>query len=135
MFQEDHRVARAEGVFQQSLGIVGRRRDDHAQAREMSVHRIIIARVMRGRRMADADAAAQQDGHLEPAAAHVLNLGDLIDDLAHGIEHEIGEHEVDDRPGAGHGRAATQADESALADRRVAQPRRAHTARKARRSS
>ena len=37
--------------------------------------------VRRGR-VADADAAAQQDRHLEPAAAHVLHLGDLVDDLA-----------------------------------------------------
>ncbi len=91
----------------------------------MSVHRIIIAGVMRGRRMADADAAAKQDGHLEPPAAHVLDLGDLIDDLAHGIEDEIGEHEVDDRACAGHGGPAAQADESALADRCIAEPDRA----------
>ena len=108
--------------FKQPLGVIGRGGDHDAQAREMGVHRIVIARVMRGRRMADADAASQQDGHLEPAAAHVLDLGDLIDDLAHGIEDEIGEHEVDDRPRAGHGGPAAQADETALADRRVAEP-------------
>ena len=78
--------------------------------------------MMRGRRMADADAAAQQDGHREPAVAHVLDLGDLIDDLADGVEDEIGEHEVDDRSRAGHGGPAAEADEPALADRRVAEP-------------
>src|SRR5207253_4762525 len=34
---------------------------------------------------------------------------------------EVGEHEVDHWSGAGHGGAARQADEAALADRRVAQ--------------
>ena len=41
------------------------------------------------------------------------------------IEHEIGEHEIDDGPGAGHGRAAAEADEAAFADGRVAQALRA----------
>ena len=48
--------------------------------------------------MADADAAAQQDRHLQPAAAHVLHLGDLVEDLADAVEDEVGEHEVDDGP-------------------------------------
>ena len=73
--------------------------DDDAQAGEVGEHRVVVARMVRGRRVADADAAAQQDRHLQPAAAHVLHLGDLVDDLADGVEDEIGEHEVDDRPG------------------------------------
>ncbi len=77
--------------------------------------------MMRRRRMADADAAAQQDGHPQPAAAHVLHLGDLVDDLAERIVDEIDEHEIDDGPRAGHRRAAAEADEAALADRRVAE--------------
>ena len=38
------------------------------------------------------------------------------------VEDEVDEHEIDHRPRAGHRRAAGQADEAALADRRVAQP-------------
>ena len=60
-------------------------------------------------------------GIFEPAARHVLHLGDLIDDLADGVENEVGEHEVDDRPRARHGRAARQSDEAAFANGRVAQ--------------
>ena len=74
----------------------------------MGVHRVVIARVVRGRRVADADAAAQQDRHRQPAAAHVLDLGDLVDDLADGVEDEVGEHEVD-RPGRVPVMAAPQA--------------------------
>src|SRR5438445_1509370 len=81
--------------------------------------------MMRGGRVADADTAAEQDRHLEPAAAHVLHLGDLVDDLAYGIEDEVGEHEVDDRPGAGHGGATAEPHKAALADRRIAEPFRA----------
>ena len=48
-------------------------------------------------------------GIFKPAARHVLHLGDLVDDLADRVEDEVGEHEVDDRPRAGHRRAARQA--------------------------
>src|SRR5437899_8258351 len=77
--------------------------------------------MMRGRGMADADAAAQQDRHLEPAAAHVLNFGDLVDDLAGGVEDKIREHEIDHRARPGHGGATAKADKAALANGRVAE--------------
>ena len=81
--------------------------------------------MMGGCRMADSDATPQQNGHSQPAVAHVADLGDLIDDLADGVEDEVGEHEVDNRASAGHGGAAAEADEAAFADRRVAQANRA----------
>ena len=81
---------------------------------------------MMGRgRVSDADASSQQNGHLQTAAAHVLHLCDLIDDFTERIVDEVDEHEVDDRPGSGHGSAATQADEPALCNRRVAESLRA----------
>src|SRR5262249_25505553 len=80
---------------------------------------------MRGRRVADADATAQQNWHLKPSAAHVLHLGNLIRNLTKRIQNEISEHEVDHRARAGHGRPAAEADESALANRGVTQPLRA----------
>ncbi len=84
--------------------------------------RVVAAGVVGRRRAADADAAAQDDRHFEPAAAHVLDLGGLVDQLADGVEDEVDEHEVDDRARAGHRRAGAEADEAALGDRRVAQP-------------
>src|SRR3954451_18215973 len=71
--------------------------------------------------MSDADAAAQENRHLQTAVAHVLHLGDLVDDLADGIEDEIGKHEIDDRPRARHGGPAAQAHKASLADGRVAE--------------
>ncbi len=125
MFQEDDRVVAPECLFHEPLGVIRRGRDHDAKPGEMSVHGIIIAGVMGGGGMADADAAAEQKRHTEPAVAHVADLGDLIDDLADGVEDEVGEHEIDDRAGAGHGGAAAEADEPPFADRRVAQARRA----------
>ncbi len=77
---------------------------------------------MGGGRVTDADAAAQQNRHGNASARHVAHLGDLIENLAERIEEKIGEHEIDYRARAGHGGAASQADEAALADRRIAQP-------------
>src|SRR5437870_12833613 len=87
----------------------------------MSVHGIVVAGVMRCRRMADADAAAKQDRHLDTPVAHVLNLCNLVDNFADAIEGEVGEHEVDHRSGTRHGGAAPQADEAALADGGIAE--------------
>ena len=125
VFQEEDRDRRSGGPVATAPWHRRELKEPRRGGREMGEHRVIVARMMRGRRVADADAAAEQDRHLEPAAAHVLDLGDLVDDLADGVEDEIGEHEVDHRPRAGHGRAAAEADESALADRRVAEPDRA----------
>src|SRR6516164_3571764 len=76
-------------------------------------------------RMPDADAATQEDGHVEPAARHVLHFGDLVDDFAGGIKDKVGEHEIDDGPGVSHGGAAAEADEAAFADGSIAQAQRA----------
>ena len=97
MLEEQHRVVAPQARVEQPLGVVGRRRHDDAQAGDLGVQRVVAARVMRRRRVADADAAAQQDRHLQPAARHVLHLGDLVDDLADRVEDEVGEHEIDDR--------------------------------------
>src|SRR5258708_6778385 len=78
--------------------------------------------MVRRRRMADADAAAQQDRHLQPAVTHVLHFGNLVEDLPDGVQDKVGEHEVDDGPRAGHRGPTAQADETAFADRRVAKP-------------
>src|SRR6266571_2082652 len=73
-----------------------------------------------GGRRADTDTAAQHNRHLEPAVAHVLNLGGLIDDLAQRIQGKVEEHVVDDRSGTHHGGTGTQASKAALDDRRIA---------------
>src|SRR4030095_16507710 len=80
---------------------------------------MIAARVMRCRRMPDADAPTKQEGHAESPTAHVLNFSDLIHNLTESIVDEIDEHEIDDRPATGHRGTARESHEAALADRRV----------------
>ena len=87
----------------------------------MRKDRIVIARVMGGSRAADANAAAQDDGHFQTTAAHVLHFGYLVDQFAERIEDEVQEHEIHNRPRTGHGRTSAQTDEAALAYRGVAQ--------------
>ena len=120
--EKENRVVTPQRMFQESLGIIRRGWHDHPQAGKVRVHRVIISRVMRGGRVSDADATAQQHRHCQPAVAHILHFCDLIDDLSDGIENKVGEHEVDHRTRARHGGAAAHAHEAALRDRRVAQP-------------
>src|ERR1051325_7392500 len=77
--------------------------------------------MVRCRGMTDANATTQQHRHREPAAAHILDFGDLVDELACRIEQEICEHEIDDWSRAAHRRAARKPYETSLANRRVTQ--------------
>src|SRR5262249_52323185 len=90
----------------ESFGIIGSGRHNDAQSRDVSEDGMIAARVMRRCRVTDADAATKQDGHPQPTAAHVLNFGELIDNLAESIIDEIDEHEIDDGPTSSHRGAA-----------------------------
>ena len=121
MFEEEHRVVAIERRLEQPFGVMRRRGHHHSESGELRIHGIIAAGMMRGRRVADADAAPQQDRHLQPAAAHVLHLGDLVDDFARRIQHEIREHEIHDRPRPAHRGPASQPHKAALTNRRVAQ--------------
>ena len=125
MFEEDDRVVALQGVGEEPLGVVRGRRGHHAKAGEVGEHRVVVARVVGRRRVADSDAAPQQDRHLDPSRRHVLNLGDLVDDLADAVEAEVGEHEINHWSRAGHGRPSRESGESSLGDRRVAEPDRA----------
>ena len=122
MLEEQDGIIRPQGTVEQAFRIVGRRRDDDSQSGKMGKQGIIIAGMMGRRRMADADAAPQQDRHFDPPAAHVLDFGDLVQDLAERVEDEVGEHEIDHRPGADHGRPAAQSDETPFANGRIAEP-------------
>ena len=48
-----------------------------------------------------------------------MNFGGLVDHLVHGQSDEVAEHDVDDRPHAGHGRAYGESGESGFGNRRV----------------
>jgi hypothetical protein len=107
--------------MQQPLGIIRGGGHDHSQPGEVGVHRVVIPRMVRGGRVPDPDAPPEQNRHLQPATTHVLHLRDLVDDLPDRIQHEIREHEVDHRAGAGHGCPTCQPDEPPLADGGVAE--------------
>ena len=75
--------------------------------------------VLGGRAARRAQVGAEDDGHLELAAGHVVHLGGLVGDLVHGQGQEIAEHDVDHRPHAGHGGADADAGKAGFGDRRV----------------
>src|SRR5262249_4875405 len=72
--------------------------------------------------VADTDTAPEQYRHFEAAAAHVLHLGNLIDQLTECIVDEIDEHEIDDGPRPRHARTTGKTHKSALANRCIAEP-------------
>ena len=57
--------------------------------------------------------------HLPLAAGHVVDLGGLVGHLVHDDAQEVAEHDVDDRPHAGHRGADAEAGEAGFRDRRV----------------
>src|SRR5439155_15114545 len=65
---------------------------------------------------------AEDDGHLDLAARHVVRLGGLIDHLIHRQRDEVAEHHVDDRTHARHRGADADAGVARLGDRRVDDP-------------
>src|SRR4051794_14266983 len=103
------------------FGIVWRGWDNNSQTGNVTEDRVIASRVMGGSRVSDADTSAQQQGHLQAAATHVLHLCDLVDDFAERVVDEVDEHEVYDGSGTRHRRTAAHAHESALRNRRVAE--------------
>ena len=125
VFEKQDRITAAEGVRKQPLGIGGVGGNDDPQPRHLGNHPVVAAGMVGGGTVADADAAAEDHRHPQPAARHVAHLGDLVDDLAEGVEDEIGKHEVDHRAGASHCRATGKPHEATLANRRVAEALRA----------
>ncbi|MNC85518.1 hypothetical protein D3C83_11220 [compost metagenome] len=65
---------------------------------------------------------AEDERHLPLAARHVVDLRRLVADLIHDQHQEVAEHDVDDRPHAGHRGADAQAGEARLRDRRIDDP-------------
>ena len=121
MFKEHDRVIASQSMFHKSLCIVGVGRYNDTQSWNLSVHRIIAARMMSRRRVADTDTTAQQDRHFQTAARHVLHLSNLVYDLADRIEDEVGKHEIDDGSCSCHRGTARKAHETAFRDWRIAQ--------------
>ena len=75
--------------------------------------------MLRGGAARGAQRRAQHHRHFELAAGHVVNLRRLIDHLVHRQRDEVAEHDVDDRPHAGHRRADADAGDARFGNRRV----------------
>ena len=119
VLDEDHRVVRADGAFEQALGVAGRGGQHDGEAGYLRVPGFQPVRV-RGRQAAGHPrAAAEDDGNGELAAAHVAHVGGVVHDLVDRHQAEAERHEFDDRPQAGHGRADADAGKSFLGNRRV----------------
>ncbi len=70
-------------------------------------------------------AVRSTSGKRDLPVGHVARLGDLVGDHVPGHREEVREHQLRDRAQAGHRRAHRRADDGLLADRRVADTRRA----------
>ena len=99
------RMARLE----QALGVVRRGGHDNFQAGNMAEPGVQALAMLRGRAARRAQRRAQDHRHFKLAAGHVVNLRRLVDHLIHRQRDEIAEHDVDDRPHAGHRRADADA--------------------------
>ena len=75
--------------------------------------------MLRGAGYADADQRMEHDRDLDLAAAHVGDVGCLVDDLRPGFEGEAAGADGDDRIEARHRRADAHAAEAKLGDRRA----------------
>ena len=65
---------------------------------------------------------AHDDGTGDLSAVDGGVLGDVVDDLVEGERHEIAEHDLDDRPVAGHREPGSHAHDGRFADRRRQHP-------------
>ena len=119
VLDEDDRVVVADRGLQQALG-VGRRGGHHdLQPGDVADPRLEALTVLGGRAARRTQRRAQHERHAQAAPRHVVRLGGLVDELVHHQRQEVAEHDVDDRPHAGHGGAHTQAGDAGLRDRRV----------------
>ena len=92
MLEKKHRVVRADGGFQKTLGILRRPGRNHLQPGEMGKDGIRCLR-MCGAQLAPS-AGNRPDDHRqdELPAEHVMQLGGLIDNVVHGCEGKVDRH-------------------------------------------
>src|SRR5712672_325379 len=91
VLEENHRIAVANGRFDQPLGVISRRRADNFQSRRMHKPHLRILRMKRpAMDVAAAWSADHQGGGGSPA---IVRLGDHVDDLVEGASDEV--HELE----------------------------------------
>ena len=104
---------------QQWLHVGSARRCDHLQTRCLHEHRLRTCGVLCRARDANADQRVEHDRHLDLAAAHIGDIGRLIDDLRPGFEGEATGADGDDRVQTRHRRSDAHPAKAELGDRRT----------------
>ena len=132
VLEEQDRVRITDGRGEQPDDVARVRRGDDLQAGHR--HRPVLHRL----RMLGAEAqpgpvgAADDERQLNLAVGHVPALGHLVGDQVPADREEVAEHDLGDRPQAGHRGAHRGAEDGLLADRGVADPLRAELLEQAR---
>ena len=119
VLDEDHRVGIADGLDQQVMGVGDRSRHHDLQAGDVGEHRLERLGVLGAGAAARPRLGPEDDRDRERAGGHVAELRRLVEDRVQADPDEVHEHDLDDRPQAGHRRADGGADVAHLADRRI----------------
>ena len=107
------------GGLQQPLHVGGERRCDDLQSGCLHEHGLRTRGVLCGAGEANADEGVEHDRDLDLAAAHVGDVGRLVDDLWPSLECEAAGADRDDRVEPGHRGADAHAAKAELRDRRA----------------
>lgn len=109
VFEEDHRVVVADRLDQHALGVIGRGRAHHLQARDVRPHRGEHLRMLGRGTQAGAVHGAHHQRRGGLAAEHVAELSGLVEQLVEAAADKVDEHQLAHRahaPGGGaHGHA------------------------------
>ena len=123
MLEHDDRVVAGQRGVHQPDVVEGVRRRDDPQPGGRGEDAGRVHGVLRAVAGAGGQLAAQHERHGAVAAEHVPGLGDLVEELVGGDPHEVGVHELDDRPEpAVESHAAAHAGERVLTDRGAEDP-------------
>ena len=127
MFEDDHRAIVPDSGNRQTLRVIGRGRHDHFEAGDVGQDSVEGLGMLRARASAVSPVVTaaravsrayhQRQFHL--AAHHVMHLGGLIHDLVIAAADEVHEHDLDNRPQAGHRGANASAEKTHFRNRRV----------------
>ena len=121
MLAEDDGIVVADGLHQQSLGIIGVGRADDLQSGNVGEDRGEHLRMLGGRAEPGPDHGADDHRRLGLAAEHVFEFGGLIENLVEADAHEVDEHQFGDRTHAAGGGADRGAHIGRFRQRRIHQ--------------
>ena len=119
MFEDDHRVRVGERGRQHPARILGRRRGDHLESRNVREPTLQAVGVLGGQLPTGSRGRAHHEGDGELATRHVQQRRGGVHQLVERQQAEVDRHDLDDRAQPHHRGANAHAGESELGDRRV----------------